>query len=112
MSRRALVLSFVLAFPANEISAQEKKIDFAHDILPVLKARCAECHTNGKYRANLSLDTREDLLKSKAVVPGKGAESELVRRITSTDPAERMPSKGPPLSAKEIASIRAWIDQG
>jgi Protein of unknown function (DUF1549)/Protein of unknown function (DUF1553)/Planctomycete cytochrome C len=90
----------------------DAKIDFAHDVLPVLKARCAECHTNGKYRADLSLDTREDLLKSKAVVPGKSAESELFRRITSTDAAERMPSKGPPLSAKEIASIRAWIDQG
>jgi hypothetical protein len=26
------------------------KIDFAHDIVPILKARCAECHTNGKYK--------------------------------------------------------------
>lgn len=89
-----------------------KKIDFVHDIVPILKARCAECHTNGKYKAGLSMDTREALLKSKAAVPGKSAASELLRRITSNDVEIRMPSKGKPLAAKEIELIRNWIDQG
>jgi hypothetical protein len=88
------------------------KIDFAHDIAPLLKARCAACHTNGKYKGSLSLDTRADLLRSKVVVPGKSDASELIKRITSKDPDERMPAKGAPLSAKEVALIRAWIDQG
>ena len=43
-----------------------KPVDFAHAIAPLIKARCAECHTNGKYKAGLSMDTRESLLKSKA----------------------------------------------
>jgi hypothetical protein len=94
--------------------AQEppKKIDFAHDVVPLLKARCAECHTNGKYKGGLSLDTRAALLKTKAVVPGKSAASELLKRITSSDPEYRMPPKGKPLSAAEVARLRAWIDQG
>jgi mono/diheme cytochrome c family protein len=87
-------------------------VDFAHDILPLLKARCAECHTNGKYKGHFSLDSRAAILKTKAVVPGQGGKSELLRRITSTDPEERMPPKGKPLSAKEVALLRAWIDQG
>src|SRR5262245_53109688 len=89
-----------------------KPVDFAHDVVPVLKARCAECHTNGKYKGSFSLDTREAVLKTKAVVPGKSGESKLVKRITSDDPEERMPAKGEPLSAKEVALLRAWIDQG
>ncbi len=89
-----------------------KPVDFAHDIAPLIRARCAECHTNGKYKASLSLDTRETLLKAKVVVPGKSAESELIKRITSDDPEVRMPSKGERLTAKEIALLKAWIDQG
>src|SRR5262245_25123905 len=88
------------------------KIDFAHDIAPLIKARCAECHTNGKYKSSVSMDTRADLLKSKVVVPGKSAVSEVVKRITSDDPEKRMPPKGKPLSAKEIGLFKAWIDQG
>jgi Protein of unknown function (DUF1553)/Protein of unknown function (DUF1549)/Planctomycete cytochrome C len=88
------------------------RIDFAHDVLPILKARCAKCHTNGTYKGSLSMDTRETLLKAKAVVPGKSAESELYRRVVNTDPDVRMPSKGDTLPAKEIRTLKAWIDEG
>ena len=87
-------------------------VDFSHDIVPIIKARCAECHTNGKYKSGLSLDTREDLLRSKAVVPGKSAASELFKRVGSKDKDFRMPPKGEPLTAKEVALLRAWIDEG
>ncbi|MSQ94728.1 MAG: DUF1549 domain-containing protein [Gemmataceae bacterium] len=96
----------------EKIGHEPKKIDFAHDIAPILKARCAECHTNGKYKGSVSFDTREDLLKSKAVAPGKSAASELVKRITHADTEKRMPPKGAPLDAKQIAFFKAWIDQG
>src|SRR2546425_9496130 len=102
------LLFTVLLAPA----ADPPKIDFAHDILPIIKSRCAECHTNGKYKASLSLDTRETILKAKVVVPGKSAESELVKRITNDDPEERMPPKGDRLTTKEVALFKAWIDQG
>jgi hypothetical protein len=109
---RFAALFVVFAATAMVSHGQEKKIDFVHDIAPIIKARCAECHTNGKYKGSLSLETRQSLLKAKVVVPGKSAASELVKRITSSDPEERMPSKGKPLSAKEIALIKAWIDEG
>jgi hypothetical protein len=89
-----------------------RKVDFAHDIVPILKTHCAGCHTNGKYRGRLSFDTRADLLRAKVVVPGKSSASELIRRVSASDPAKRMPHKKPPLSAKEIALLRAWVDQG
>ncbi len=101
-------LIFTCALRASE----PKKIDFVHDIAPILKARCAECHTNGKYKAGVSFDTREDLLKSKAITLGKSAASELVKRITHADPEMRMPPKGKPLDAKEVAHFKRWIDEG
>src|SRR4051812_34960085 len=63
--------------------ADPPRIDFAHDIVPILKARCAECHTNGTYKGGLSFDTREALLKGKAAVPGESAASELIKRVIS-----------------------------
>jgi hypothetical protein len=110
--------SFFLALVASLIGAPAapadgpRRIDFPHDIVPLIRTRCAECHTNGKKKGGFSLDTREAILKAKAAVPGQSAASELFRRITSADPDERMPAKGPPLSAAEVELFRAWIDQG
>ena len=99
----------MLLIASPHVAAQE--IDFAHDIVPILKARCVECHSNGKYKGAVSFDTRTDAVK-KAVVPGKAAKSPLIERVKSTDAEERMPPKGPPLSAVEIAKLATWIDQG
>jgi hypothetical protein len=110
--RRSLGLMVLVILVGSGRAEPPKKVDFAHDIVPLLKARCAECHTNGKYKGSFSLDTRADILKKKAVVPGKSAESDLIQRVISTDKDVRMPQKGEPLSAKEVELLRAWIDQG
>lgn len=107
---RLLPAVLLLATPA---AAQDRTtVDFAHDVLPLLMARCAKCHTNGTYKGGLSMDTRAEMLKAKAVVPGKGAESELVKRVTSHDPDVRMPPNGNPLPANDIATLKRWIDEG
>lgn len=114
--RVALQLSVAAALAAAVVSASAEapqKIDFAHDVLPLLKTRCASCHTNGTYKGSFSLDTRESMLDSQAIVPGDPAKSELIARITSSDPGERMPPKDQrPLTAREIDVLKAWIAQG
>jgi mono/diheme cytochrome c family protein len=97
---------------AGDDPPQRKPIDFAHDIAPLIKAHCAACHTDGKYKGSFSLDTRESMLKSEAVVPGRSGESELIERVTSDDPEFRMPQKGKRLTTDEIARLKQWIDQG
>jgi Protein of unknown function (DUF1549)/Protein of unknown function (DUF1553)/Planctomycete cytochrome C len=89
-----------------------KPIDFAHEVAPLIKAHCAKCHTDGTYKGSFSLDTRETMVKSKAIVPGKSGESELIERLTSDDPEFRMPPKGARLAAGEVARLKAWIDHG
>lgn len=90
--------------------AAAAEVDFAHDVLPLLKQHCVECHANGTYKASLSFDTRESLLESGVVEPGDSDASHLIDRVTSDDPEMRMPPEGEPLSAAEVAVLRRWID--
>lgn len=94
----------------EKVATPDKPIDFAHDILPLLRARCAKCHAAGKHEGELSIDTREALLKSKSVVPGDAKNSELIARITSDDADLRMPQKATALKPAEIALLTRWID--
>jgi hypothetical protein len=101
MRQLAVLACLLLASPAPAAD----KIDFGHDVLPLLKARCAECHTDGKSKGGFSFDTREALLRSKKV-------DQIIGRVTSTDADERMPPKGPALTEKEVAVLKRWIEQG
>ncbi|MFN0017453.1 MAG: PSD1 and planctomycete cytochrome C domain-containing protein [Pirellulaceae bacterium] len=91
--------------------------DFDRDIQPLLTAKCLQCHGQSEPEAGLRLTSREGAVAGlesgkKAIVPGKSAESELIRRVSSSDAAERMPPKGEPLNPKQIADLKAWIDAG
>ncbi len=112
LSILTIIAATALTSAADAQLPKSSTIDFAHEVVPILKTHCAKCHTNGTYKGSLSLDTRESLLKSKAAVPGKSAESELIKRITSADPEVRMPAKGDPLSEKEVRVLKTWIDEG
>jgi hypothetical protein len=98
------------------VPARAADVDFAHDIAPLIKKHCGECHTGVQKKGSLSLNTRSTLLKGgesgKVVVSGKSGDSELVRRITRTEKDERMPPEGPRLSSEQIALIKNWIDSG
>lgn len=95
---------------AADAAPDPAPVDFAHDVLPVLKARCAECHTDGNYKGSFSMDTRETVLESGAVEPGDPAASDLIDRVTSDDPEYRMPPKGERLTEKEVATLRQWVE--
>ncbi len=90
-------------------------VDFVTQVQPVLTAKCLGCHAGASAQAGLRLHTRADLLtggvSGAAVVPGNGAESLLVKRISGVQ-GMRMPPTGSPLDAETIAIIRAWIDEG
>ena len=91
--------------------------DFARDVQPILIKRCYECHGPDKQKSDLRLDQKVAAFhggkSGKPVfVVGKSAESELIKRVTSQDPDEVMPSKGAPLTPEQIAVLKAWIDAG
>ena len=88
------------------------KVDFAHEVLPVLKENCAKCHTNGKYKGGLSLDTREALLDSETIEVGNAGESLFIEVLTAEDEDERMPHDADPLPAVEIEILTKWVNEG
>jgi len=111
-SRSAAALAVVVAVAAARAAA----VDFAHEVVPILRQHCGECHTGDARQGGFSLNTREDLVAggdsgTAGIVPGSAAASELVARITSTDPDYRMPSAGEPLPAEAVATLEAWIDE-
>src|SRR5690348_8681576 len=90
---------------------------FYDDIKPLLAIHCYKCHGPETAKNGLRLDLRERAFAGgksgkTAIVPGDSETSEIVRRIISSDPDQRMPAKGEPLSAAEMATVRRWIDQG
>ncbi|MSU63319.1 MAG: DUF1553 domain-containing protein [Pedosphaera sp.] len=92
-------------------------IDFSKEIEPIFIKRCFECHGPDKQKSNLRLDSRAAALKpaksgEPAIVPGKAAESELIKRVTATNPDDAMPSKGERLDEHQIAALRQWINEG
>lgn len=95
------------------------EIDFARDIRPILNANCTSCHGGVKEAGEVSFIYRELALgKGKSgktvIVPGNPDASEMIARITSTDPDEIMPKPehGPPLAKNQIATLRQWISEG
>ncbi len=97
---------------------------FTRDIKPLLSERCIRCHgpdaeeRQGGGEDGLRLDTAEgataDLGGYAALVAGKPEESELLARLTTSDPDLRMPppDAGPAFSEEEVATIREWIAAG
>src|SRR5688572_17596081 len=98
----------------------EKEVNFARDIRPILSDTCYHCHgpDEATREAELRLDTREGLFRTDGdvtvVSPSHPEASELIRRIVSDDPDEKMP---PPdsqrsLTAEQINLLRSWVESG
>ncbi len=104
--------------PAPAAPSDAARVDFGTQILPILQARCHECHGPAKVRGKLRLDVRELLFDPAreaqwVVRPGDPDGSELLRRVSlPPDDEDAMPAKGERLTAEQVALLRAWIAQG
>jgi ankyrin repeat protein len=109
-----LFVLFGLAVSATPSSTQvPAKVDFARDVLPLIRQNCIGCHGPGQQEAGLRLDRKSSVLKSfeRRVVPGSSANSRVYQRLIGNDFGMQMPPTGA-LRAEQIAIIKTWIDQG
>lgn len=115
---------------ANPADADEKgsvdetvaveSLSFSRDISPILSENCYACHgfDEAAREADLRLDTFAGATgadgSAAAIVPGSPDDSELIARILSDDADTLMPppDSGRKLSAKQIASLQQWVQQG
>lgn len=87
---------------------------FETKILPLLTARCGACHGGDERKSGLSVLSAANLLtggatRGAAIVPGHPEESVLIKMV-SGQLKPRMPLKGEPLAADEIALLISWIN--
>ncbi len=96
-------------------------VDYLQDIRPILSDACYACHgpDEESRQAELRLDRLDQAISAagtdeKVIIAGNPEQSELLRRISSDDPAEVMPpaESGKSLTLEQIALIRRWIEQG
>ncbi len=88
---------------------------FAKDIAPIFQKSCAGCHSSTAHKGRLVLDSYETLMQGgrhgQEIAAHDPDNSRLLQMIEGKlDP--RMPLESDPLSAAEIAKIRAWIKIG
>lgn len=116
----------VSCFNGNDAGEERvpKTVSYNFHIRPILSDKCFKCHgPDGSHRqAGLRLDLPDSayapLKETKgafAIVPGKPHESELYKRISSTDSSYVMPTPDShlgSLSAYEIKLFKKWIEQG
>jgi mono/diheme cytochrome c family protein len=105
--------------PKAALATGKETVSFARDVAPILVGNCNGCHINAmQTRGGLRMDSFSQILRGgdsgQIVMPGKSAESLLVKKIRGMDiEGERMPAGGrPALSQKDIQLISTWIDEG
>ena len=106
------------AEPTKTLSPEQVAF-FEKKIRPVLLEHCNQCHSaeaaaKNKLKGGLILDSREALLaggdSGAAIVPGKAAESLLIKTMRYDDDV-RMPPKGK-LSDAIVADFEQWVKMG
>ncbi len=120
LSFRFLLSSFSVSlclcgFLSGPLSLAEQPVEFARDVEPILRTACFPCHGAAAAQGELRLDARDAALKGgasgPALVPGHAADSLLLKRV-SGQVGTRMPMGLAPLTEAQVATVRAWIDQG
>src|SRR5439155_25320943 len=93
----------------NTFAQTPSKIDFTRDIEPLLEKRCFQCHGPQQQMSNLRFDRKESAMR--VIQPGNAAASRLIRMVSGAE-AKVMPPVGARLTTAEIATLKAWVDQG
>ncbi|MCC6232880.1 MAG: PSD1 domain-containing protein [Verrucomicrobiales bacterium] len=116
----SLLLLLALAWSPAPLPAAEPPIPdaivFNRDVRPILSDNCFLCHgPDANHRkGKLRLDLRDQALEKKAFVPGQPAESELVKRILTSDDEDLMPPKDShkALTPRQKEILQRWVAQG
>jgi ankyrin repeat protein len=89
-------------------------VDFVRDVQPILRQSCYGCHGPTEQQSNFRLDRRRDAMRGgtgPVIGPGNSEASRLFLRLTGNEYGPQMPPTGA-LNPNQIATIKAWIDQG
>ena len=120
MFRSLPVLVVASAFAAELPPPAGKPVDFLRDVQPIFAEHCASCHGEKKQKSEYRVDVKHIALSggensAPNIVPGKSAESPLIKYVAGLDEDMLMPPKksdAKRLSAVQVGVLRRWIDEG
>ena len=99
-------------------SLAEKELFFETSIRPILRERCADCHSGGDdSESGLSVLSRRNLLiggiHGPSIIPFRAEDSLLIAAVQKTHKELRMPpNEDDNLTRREIAMFYRWINDG
>jgi hypothetical protein len=101
-----------LRSPLSFASDSHSAVSFADQIMPILEARCTQCHSEEDAELGLKVDTYEGIMGGSdygtVIEAGDPDGSLLLEMIIAGD----MPEDGDPVPAEEIELLRMWIAEG
>jgi Protein of unknown function (DUF1553)/Protein of unknown function (DUF1549)/Planctomycete cytochrome C len=112
--------AFVDEKTASAAGTKNRPVSFLNEVRPILAQHCFQCHgpdeaaRKGKLRLDLKENAFAERESKHVIAPGHPSGSLAWERINTDDKNERMPpdGKGEPLTVKQIATLKAWIEQG
>lgn len=110
------VAAFAAAAAPDMPPPSAPMVDFNRDIQPLLAQHCLRCHGPMKQDGDLRLDSRVAAEKGgdsgRSVLMLPPEKNEILRRLRSMEPGDRMPLEGPPLDEASLQKFEAWIRAG
>ncbi|HEX4946400.1 MAG TPA: PSD1 and planctomycete cytochrome C domain-containing protein, partial [Blastocatellia bacterium] len=117
----SLITALIIASIPRVAAVAQTTVSFNRDIRPILADTCFLCHGPDKNsrKAGLRLDLRDEAIKKTRsgiipIVPGKPEESEIIRRVFTTDEYTIMPPKDAhkELTAQQKELLKRWVAEG
>lgn len=97
----------------------KKPVSYKDDLLPLMKARCYECHSGEKPKDGIGFDHMDELIKTTGkravVMKGDPTKSTMFGTVMKPDGNKKRmppPKKGDRLTPEEAGIIEAWIKEG
>jgi len=94
----------------------KETVSFALDIAPLLVSTCVGCHGAQQAGGNLNMTTIAQLIRGgdrgEPILPGKPADSLLIKKLKGTADGARMPRNRPPLDDATMKKVETWITEG
>jgi WD40 repeat protein len=99
---------------------RSEPVDFAKEILPILRANCLACHNQTRSKADLILETPQTILKGSEngpVIVAGHSDASLLLKVAAHETTPTMPPRDNKVSASDLTTeqlglIKLWIDQG
>ena len=129
MRVKVLIVFLTVVASMSIVACSEREISFSKDVKPILDASCLDCHDGkgeGSEKTEFLVTDYKNIMDGtkfdSVVMPGSSVSSTLYRVIShKTHTKIQMPphhdtssamGRAEPLKAKDIETIKLWIDQG